>query len=266
MPKNIFKALTIAGSDSGGCAGIQADLKTFAAFGVHGMSVITAVTAQNTLGVTAVHRIPPSIVKAQAEAVLADIGAHAVKTGMITGAPMVMVIAEVIEKFRIRRFVLDPVMIAASGARLMLPGTRGPLCRRLMPLALVVTPNRHEAEILTHRTIRNMHDMHEAARMIHDFGSKYVYLKGGHLPGPAVDLIFDGRVFGEFYAERVRTRNLHGSGCTLASAICAGLAQGMSVEQAAGKAKEYITQALRHSFSIGKGPGPLGHFFASWGR
>jgi hydroxymethylpyrimidine/phosphomethylpyrimidine kinase len=264
MLKNISKALTIAGSDSGGCAGIQADLKTFGAFGVHGMSVITAVTAQNTLGVTAIQRMSPAIVDAQLEAVFSDIGAQAVKTGMIAGAALVKTIAVSLKKYRVKRLVVDPVMVATSGARLMPRGTQGPLCRHLMPLALVVTPNRQEAEILTGQPIENMAAMREAARRILDFGPRYVYLKGGHLQGPAVDLIYDGRTFCELYAERVRTRNLHGSGCTLAAALCAGLANGLSVEEAADQAKKYVTQALRNSLTIGHGPGPLGHFFAFW--
>ncbi len=266
MSKNICKALTIAGSDSGGCAGIQADLKTFAALGVHGSSVITAVTAQNTRGVLAIQRIRPALVEAQMEAVFEDIGAHAVKTGMIAGAALVKTIASSLFRYKVRKLVVDPVMVASSGARLMPPGTQGPLCRVLMPLATIITPNRQEAEILAGMAIRCMDDMKEAARRMIDFGPKYVYLKGGHLSGPATDLLFDGRIFCELHAERVRTRNLHGSGCTLASALCAGLAKGMSVESAAEQAKMYVTEALSHSLSIGQGPGPLGHFFSLWNR
>ncbi len=260
MKKKTVRALTVAGSDSGGCAGIQADLKTFAAFGIHGMSVLTAITAQNTMGVTAVQAVTPSLVEKQLQAVFSDMPPMAVKSGMISGPAQVRVISRLLEKYHIKKYVLDPVMIATSGARLMPVGTRNPICRQLMPLALIVTPNLHEAEVLAGRRITGLAGMREAARIIHDYGPAYVYIKGGHLSGPLVDLLFDGQNFCELYAPRIRTRNLHGSGCTLASAICAGLAKEQSVPEAISKAKEYISAAIERSYSVGKGPGPLGHF------
>jgi hydroxymethylpyrimidine/phosphomethylpyrimidine kinase len=260
MKKKVVRALTVAGSDSGGCAGIQADLKTFAAFGLHGMSVLTAITAQNTCGVTAVQSVSPSLLEAQLEAIFSDMPPQAVKSGMISSPIQVRVIARLLQKYRVKKYVLDPVMIATSGARLMPVGTQNPICRRLMPLSLVVTPNLYEAEILAGNRIPHLAAMREAARIIHDYGCAYVYIKGGHLPGPLVDVLFDGRNFCELYAPRIRTRNLHGSGCTLASAICAGLAKGQSVPDAVAKAKDYITVAIQRSYSVGKGPGPLGHF------
>jgi hydroxymethylpyrimidine/phosphomethylpyrimidine kinase len=266
MNMQIPKVLTIAGSDSGGCAGIQADLKTFAAFGTHGMSVLTAVTAQNTRGVTAIQQVRPAVIEAQIRAVMTDIGSAAIKSGMIPGAPAMRAVAACLREFRVSRYVLDPVMVATSGARLMSPGAESALVRHLFPLALVVTPNRYEAQILARRRIRTPAQAREAARAIHDLGPAFVLVKGGHLAGEATDLLFDGRDFELFSAPRLATANLHGAGCTLAAAIAACLAWGMGLRSAVEQAKRYVTQAGAHSFSVGRGPGPLGHFHRWWQR
>ena len=262
MKKTVSKALTIGGSDSGGCAGIQADLKTFLALKVHGMSVITAITAQNTRGLTATQSVMTRIISAQLEAVLVDIGAGAVKTGMIPGPKAVRVITDCLREFRVRRYVLDPVMFTTSGERLISDRSIRSLRCSLLPHALIITPNRGEAEVLAQRPVNSLHQVRDAASVIHDLGVAYVLVKGGHFPGPAVDILYDGRDFLEFSSPKVQTRNLHGTGCTLSAAITAYLAKGHELVDSVGKAKAYLDQALRSSFSVGKGPGPLGHL--SW--
>jgi hydroxymethylpyrimidine/phosphomethylpyrimidine kinase len=258
------KVLTIAGSDSGGCAGIQADLKTFAAFKTHGMSVVTAITAQNTRGVTAIQNVSPALIEAQIRAVLSDIGAAAVKSGMLPGAPAMRVVAACLREFDLSRYVLDPVMVATSGARLMLPGAEAALVRHLFPLALIVTPNRHEAEVLAGRRIRTLAQAKNAAQAIHELGPAFVLIKGGHFHGDAADLLFDGRNFEIYSAPREATAALHGAGCTLAAAIAACLARGMDIPTAVAESKRYVSGAIRHSYAVGKGPRPLGHFFRWW--
>jgi len=208
----IPKALTIAGSDSGGGAGIQADLKTFAALGVYGASAITAITAQNTRGVTAIHEVPPDVVAAQIRAVLEDIGADAVKTGMLSGAPIIAAVAGELRRFGMWRLVVDPVMVAKSGHHLLRPEAVQALREDLVPLAYVVTPNIPEAEVLVGRTLDDEAAIREAARKIREMGARHVVIKGGHRAGPAVDLWFDGRGFREFSAERVDTPHTHGTG------------------------------------------------------
>lgn len=257
--------MTIAGSDSGGGAGIQADLKTFAALGVYGTSVLTAITAQNTLGVTAVHEIPPAIVAAQIDAVVTDIGADAVKTGMLSSAPIIEVVAAKLREYRLPNVVVDPVMAAKSGDRLLREEAVTVLRDLLLPLATVVTPNLPEAEILVGRALSDADAVRRAAREIVALGPQAVVMKGGHASGDVVvDILFDGVSFFEYSAPRIDTSSTHGTGCTFASAIAAGLALGLSVQQAVAQAKEYVTAALRKAQPIGGGHGPVHHFYGFW--
>ncbi|MSQ21901.1 MAG: bifunctional hydroxymethylpyrimidine kinase/phosphomethylpyrimidine kinase [Dehalococcoidia bacterium] len=255
-------AMTIAGSDSGGGAGIQADLKTFAALGVYGTSAITAITAQNTLGVTAIHEAPVEIIAAQIDAILTDIGADAVKTGMFSSSAIIETVARELKRHGVTRLVVDPVMVAKGGRRLLREDAVEALRTRLLPLATVVTPNIPEAEVLAGMTIRTPQDAREAARKIVALGAKSVVVKGGHLSGTeATDLFYDGKQFREFTAQRVDTKNTHGTGCTFASAIAAGLAKGLALPEAIGQAKTYVIEAIRASLTIGSGHGPLNHFY-----
>src|SRR6267142_1160515 len=223
------KALTIAGSDSGGGAGIQADLKTFSAFRVFGMSVLTAVTAQNSVGVTGVHNLPPEFVARQIDAVLDDFGADAVKLGMLSTAPIIEVVAARLAAHRQAHVVVDPVMIAKSGDALLQPDARAALVERVLPLAEVVTPNLHEASALADMPVTTEKEMEEAARRIHARGPRHVLVKGGHLEGSATDILWDGRAFTRFPGPRLDSNNTHGTGCTLSAAIAAGLALGRSL-------------------------------------
>ncbi|MDP9364199.1 MAG: bifunctional hydroxymethylpyrimidine kinase/phosphomethylpyrimidine kinase [Chloroflexota bacterium] len=254
------KAMTIAGSDSGGGAGIQADLKTFAALGVYGTSALTAITAQNTRGVFAVAEVPEEVVAAQIDVVLEDIGTDAAKTGMLSGAAIVAVVAERLEAWGVEKLVVDPVMVAKGGDHLLQPNAVSALKRKLLPLALVVTPNAPEAAVLAGRPVATPEDAREAARAIADLGPRWVIVKGGHLPGEAVDVVFDGSAFSELRAERVDTRNTHGTGCTFASAIAAYLARGLAPEEAMAAAKLYLTEALRASYAVGEGHSGVNHF------
>jgi hydroxymethylpyrimidine/phosphomethylpyrimidine kinase len=258
--------MTIAGSDSGGGAGVQADLKTFAALGVYGTSALTAITAQNTVGVAAVHEIPTDVIAAQIDAVISDIGADAVKTGMLSSSAIVEVVAQELKRHQVQALVVDPVMVAKSGDPLLKQEAVEALRTKLVPLATVVTPNIPEAEVLTGLKIASYDDMHLAAKKIIEMGAQGVVVKGGHLEGPATDFFFDGSDFHQFTAPRIDTVNTHGTGCTFASAIAAGLAQGLSVFDAVSRAKEYVTEAIRQSFPIGQGHGPLNHFFKLWGQ
>lgn len=260
----IPKAMTIAGSDSGGGAGVQADLKTFAALGVYGASTLTAITAQNTVAVTTVHDIPTDVITAQIDAVLTDIGADAVKTGMLSSSDIIECVCEALEVHGVQRLVVDPVMIAKSGDALLREDAIGSLRTRLLPLAMVVTPNIPEAEALTETTIVSDADVRRAAEAIVGMGARSVVVKGGHREGPATDLFYDGKEFKEFTAPRFDTVNTHGTGCTFASAVAAGLARGMVVTDAVALAKDYVTEGIRHSFSIGQGHGPLNHFYRFW--
>jgi hydroxymethylpyrimidine/phosphomethylpyrimidine kinase len=262
--RRIPTAMTIAGSDSGGGAGIQADLKTFAALGVYGTSTLTAITAQNTIGVTGVHEIPTDIIAAQIEAVITDIGADAVKTGMLSSSAIVEVVAQELKRHRVEALVIDPVMVAKSGDPLLQKEAVEALRAELVPLAAVVTPNIPEAEVLTGLKITSQEDMRRAAEKIIQMGARGVVVKGGHLEGPASDLFYDGSRFQEFTAPRIDTKNTHGTGCTFASAIAAGLARGMNVIDSVAQAKEYVTEAIRRSFAIGQGHGPLSHFYKLW--
>lgn len=259
------RALTVAGSDSGGGAGIQADLKTFAAFGVYGTSAITAVTAQNTVGVTRVEVLPVEMVGAQIDAVISDIGTDAVKTGMLASAAIVRAVAAKIKEHRLEKVVVDPVMVAASGDRLLQETAIETYKTDLMPLATVLTPNIPEAEALCGIKIKNQMGMRAAAKLIQRMGPRYVLVKGGHLEGEeSIDILFDGSRFMDFPSERIRTTSTHGTGCTLSSAIAAGLAHGRPVEEAVAVAKVYITEALRNAFPVGRGRGPVSHLYAWW--
>jgi hydroxymethylpyrimidine/phosphomethylpyrimidine kinase len=262
--KHIPKALTIAGSDSGAGAGIQADLKTFAALGVYGTSAITAITAQNTLGVSKVFALSPALVAAQIEAVVTDIGAHALKTGMLANSRIIATVAEKIRHHGLQNLVVDPVMIAKSGDLLLRKDAILALKSSLIPLATVVTPNLPEAEELTGMRVATQVHMREAARRILAMGARSVIMKGGHRRGPAIDLFHDGKKFRELRGRRIRTRHTHGTGCTFSAAITAYLASGIKVERAAILAKRYINQAIRQAFAIGAGHGPVHHFFRLW--
>ncbi|OPY05041.1 MAG: Hydroxymethylpyrimidine/phosphomethylpyrimidine kinase [Syntrophaceae bacterium PtaB.Bin038] len=254
------RVLTIAGSDSGGGAGIQADLKTITALGGFGMSVVTALTAQNTLGVQGVYDIPVEFIEAQFDSVAGDIGVDAAKTGMLSSTAIIRCVAKKIRQYRIRRLVVDPVMVAKGGSPLLREEARGTLIRDLIPLAAVVTPNIPEAEVLTGMRITKKDHMKKAALLIRKLGAKNVVVKGGHLEGDAADLLFDGKSFHEFAAKRIDTKHTHGTGCTFASAVATGLAQGFGVLEAVGRAKEYVTEAIRFGFAIGGGRGPTNHF------
>jgi hydroxymethylpyrimidine/phosphomethylpyrimidine kinase len=255
-------ALTIAGSDSGGGAGIQADLKTFAAHGVFGTSAITAITAQNTVGVTAVFPLPADLVTAQIEAVASDIGLHAVKTGMLATAAIVEAVAAAIAGLDLPPVVVDPVMIAKSGDRLLEPEAVAALTTELIPRAFVVTPNIPEAEALSGLSIPTVKEARRAARRIREMGPQAVVIKGGHLEGPeVVDLIWDGHDMIELRSPRIDSASTHGTGCTFASAIAANLALGHLLREAVERAKTYVSGAIRHAPAIGKGHGPLDHFW-----
>lgn len=252
--------LTLAGSDSGGGAGIQADLKAISALGGYGLSVITALTAQNTLGVQGIHPVPAEFVGTQCDAVFTDIGVDAAKTGMLAEAEIIRVVAQKLRAYRIEKIVVDPVMIAKGGARLLKEEAQHALITELLPLAYVVTPNLYEAEALTRIPIATPHDMQTAARIIHRMGASYVIIKGGHLPGDkACDLLYDGERFHDVVAERIDTQDTHGTGCTFSAAIATGLAQGKDVLEAVTQAKQYLTTAIRFALHIGHGHGPVHH-------
>ena len=257
-------ALTIAGSDSGGGAGIQADLKTFAAHGVYGTSAITAITAQNTLGVTAVHTVPADMVTAQIEAVITDIGVDAAKTGMLATAAIVEAVAAAIETFEIPRVVIDPVMIATNGDRLLEDEAVRALRAELLGRAFLVTPNTMEAEVLAGMSITSPRDAATAARRIHELGPTAVIVKGGHLPGPEViDVLYDGHELIELRSPRIDSHQTHGTGCTFGAAITANLALGLTLRHATRSAQVYVANAIRSATRIGRGHGPLNHF---WGK
>lgn len=256
--------LTVAGSDSGGGAGIQADLKTITLLGSYGASVITALTAQNTRGVAGIHGIPPEFVAEQMEAVLSDIPIDVVKTGMLHSEETIAVVAERLALHGKRFSIVDPVMVAKGGAALSSPAALRTLKERLLPITYLVTPNIPEAEKLTGLTIGNEEDMAEAARSLHRLGARNVLVKGGHLAeGTAVDILYDGSAFQRFPVPRILTKNTHGTGCTLASAIAAFLARGEPLPTAVARAKEFITHAIRLALPMGKGHGPVNHFLAA---
>lgn len=255
----VARVLTIAGSDSGGGAGIQADLKTITTLGGFGMSVITALTAQNTLGVHGIHEIPNDFIEKQFDAVATDIGVDAAKTGMLSSSGIMDIVAKKIEQYGIERLVVDPVMVAKGGAMLIRQEAKQTLIEKLLPLAFVITPNIPEAEELTGMRIATVDDMKKAAAAIHGMGARNVFLKGGHMTGDALDVLYDGTNFHQFVSERIDTKNTHGTGCTTSAAIATGLAQGMDVYEAIGRAKEYISAAIRSALAIGGGHGPTNH-------
>ena len=260
-------AMTIAGSDSGGGAGIQADLKTFAALGVYGTSVLTAITAQNTQGVTGIHEVPVEMVRAQIEAVISDIGADAVKTGMLSSTESITAVAEEVRRLGLNTLVVDPVMVAKGGDRLLREDAVEALRTKLLPLATVVTPNGPEAEVLTGVKVRTLEEARVAAERIVEMGARSVVVKGGHLTGgEAIDIFYDGTTVRELKAPRIDTKNTHGTGCTFGSAIAAALAKGLALEDAVGRAKEYVTEAIRTNLDVGHGHGPLNHFYQLWGK
>ncbi|MEA3417331.1 MAG: bifunctional hydroxymethylpyrimidine kinase/phosphomethylpyrimidine kinase [Thermodesulfobacteriota bacterium] len=259
----INRILTIAGSDSGGGAGIQTDLKTITVLGGFGMSVITALTAQNTLGVQGIYGVPENFVEKQFDSVATDIGIDAAKTGMLANSRIIKVIAEKIKEYKIDILVVDPVMVAKGGAPLIENEAKQSLIEELLPLAFVITPNIPEAEVLSKIKISSVDDMKKSAKIIHSLGAKNVVVKGGHLAGDAVDILYDGKKFHEFISERIDTENTHGTGCTYSAAIATFLAKkekGKSVFEAVKAAKEYITEVLRFSLHIGRGHGPTNHF------
>lgn len=254
-------ALTIAGSDSGAGAGIQADLKTFAALGVYGVTVLTAVTAQNTIGVRAVEEIEPHIVTAQLDAVAEDFSIAALKTGMLANVSIITAVAAGVRRHRLSHIVVDPVMVAKSGDRLLREEAVSALRTLVLPLADLVTPNLPEAEVLAGRPIHSIADRVEAARAIIQLGARAVVIKGGHAEDdPVLDLLVEASAVHEFRAPRIRTTSTHGTGCTFSAAITAGLAQGLEPRAAVAQAKRYVSLALERAEPLGHGHGPLGHF------
>ena len=266
--RRVPRVMTIAGSDSGGGAGIQADLKTFAALGVYGASALTAITAQNTLGVTAVQEVSLDVIAAQIDAVVSDIGVDAVKVGMLSSAEIVELVADKVGEHSLPNLVVDPVMVATSGDRLLKDSAVESLRSSLIPLAAVVTPNLAEAEVLTGRRPGTIEEMKDAAARIADLGARTVLVKGGHLEdapqGQAVDVLYDGGTFHLLADSWIDTKNTHGTGCTLSSGIAAGLAHGWPVLEAVAAAKAYLTAGLRAAFPVGQGHGPPSHLFAWW--
>lgn len=259
------RALTIAGSDSGGGAGIQADLKTFHSLGVYGMTVITALTAQNTRGVQGIYDVDPSFIARQFESVLSDIGCDGVKTGMLSTPGVIREVAKSIRRFRIGNLVVDPVMVAKGGARLLREDAVSSLVEDLLPLSLIVTPNAEEAAILADRAVNTVEEMKDAARTIHSLGPRYVLVKGGHVD-PEGTTVHDV-LFGEngalevFESKRVDARHTHGTGCTLSAAITGHLALGRPVREAVARGRDYLTGALRAAKPLGQGIGPVNHLW-----
>jgi hydroxymethylpyrimidine/phosphomethylpyrimidine kinase len=254
-------ALTVAGSDSGGGAGIQADLKTFAALGVHGTSAITAITAQNTINVDAIFELPIAIIVAQIDAVAGDLGVAAAKTGMLASSRIIEAVASSIERHRIEKLVVDPVMVAKGGAKLLRDDAIEALRSRLLPLAAIITPNLPEAEVILGRRIRTVDDRREAARDLVALGPRAAVVKGGHAYDDVTDVYWDGSAMVELPGVRVATLNTHGSGCVFSAAIAAGLAKGFEPLDAVRQAKEFISAAIEHSLEIGHGHGPVNPMF-----
>lgn len=253
--------LTIAGSDSSGGAGVQADLKTFSAIGTYGMSVITAITAQNTMGVFDVEELSRNIIKEQMKAVFEDIMPKAVKIGMVSSPEIILEIVDNLKKYKPETIVVDPVMISKSGYSLLRPEAKENLIKYLIPIAYLITPNVPEAEEITGMKIETVEDMKKAGQIILNLGPKYVLMKGGHLNGDCVDILIGKDLFEVFEGERIDRKNTHGTGCTISSAITSHLALGYDIKEAVRLSKEYITEAIRHSFDIGKGVGPVHHFY-----
>ena len=254
--------LTIAGSDPSGGAGIQADLKTLSANNVFGMSVLTSITAQNTCGVSSVFHLPSSIIQAQLDAIFSDISVKTIKTGMLATVEIITTVSRALATQHSEHLVIDPVMVAKGGHVLLEDEAISTLKDKLCPQATLITPNIHEAEVLSGITIQTLAEARNAAKIIHQLGCQYVLITGGHLSEqPGTDLLYDGRFFRMFKAEYIQTEHTHGTGCTLASAIAAQLAKGKSMTDAIEAAKSYTTEAIRHGFSLGQGHGPTDHFY-----
>lgn len=255
-------ALTIAGSDCSGGAGIQADLKTFSAHGVFGMSAIVSVVAENTSRVIRIHDVPPSIIEDQIDAVFEDIGVDAVKIGMLSSPACMLAVAAKLRQYAPQYVVIDPVMYAKNGCALMEPSAIDTLIREVLPFASVLTPNIPETEKIAGMKIESTQDMEAAAKVICSMGCKHVLVKGGHAVGDALDVLFDGSEFSYYRAARIPTKNTHGTGCTYSSAIASQLACGKPMREAVRCAKDYVTTAIAHALSIGKGNGPTHHFYS----
>ncbi len=257
----IYKALTIAGSDNGGGAGIQADLKAFSAFGVYGMSAITSLTAQNTVSVYAIYDSPGQFVYNQIKVIAEDIGIDAAKTGMLSNEDIIINTARAIKDFKIQKLVVDPVMIAKSGDKLLKDSAIEALIKEIIPLALVITPNADEARVFTGIEIKTIEDMRICAKIISNLGAKYVVLKGGHLPfeNKVVDIIYYDNNFIELTYPFVNSKNTHGTGCTFSAAITANLAKGKDVIKSIRIARAYVQYAIENGLDIGTGHGPVGH-------
>jgi hydroxymethylpyrimidine/phosphomethylpyrimidine kinase len=255
------KVLTIAGSDCSGGAGIQADLKTFSALGVFGMSVIVSVVAENTSRVIDIQDVLPDMIEKQIDAVFEDIDVDAVKIGMLSTPQCMEVVAGKLRQYNPRNVVIDPVMYAKNGCPLMQPTSIDTLIKTIIPLADVLTPNIPEAEKIADMEIKTYTDMESAAKKIQSMGCKAVIIKGGHAVGDATDILYDGNKIYYYKASRIDTKNTHGTGCTFSSAIAAQLSEGLSVENAVSRAKEYVTTAITHALPIGKGYGPTHHFY-----
>ncbi len=251
------RVLTIAGSDSGAGAGIQADLKAITLLGGYGMTVVTAVTAQNTVGVQAIYEIPVRFVERQIDSVLSDIGADAIKTGMLVSREIIEVVSRKIKQYNVKTVVVDPVMVSKHGRFLLRKDAQDALVRKLIPLAWVITPNLAEASTLTGLNVSSLKEMKEAARLIHELGARHVVMKGGHLKGMPVDLLYDGKNYHELKGPRVPSENTHGTGCAFASAIATHLASGDRVDEAVKKAKIFVTMAIESGLRLGKGTGPV---------
>ena len=255
------KVLTIAGSDCSGGAGIQADLKTFSAHGLFGMSVVVSVVAENTSRVIDIQDVTPDMIKKQIDAIFEDIAVDAVKIGMLSTPECMKAVAEKLVQYKPENIVIDPVMYAKNGCPLMAETAVDSLIEFIIPLADVLTPNIPEAEKIIGKSITNIEEMEAAAREIYEMGCKGVIIKGGHREGSALDVLYDGNEFTHFETERIDTKNTHGTGCTFSSAITSGLALGLSLKEAVARAKEYVTTAIKHSLEIGKGNGPTNHFY-----
>ena len=256
------KVLTIAGSDCSGGAGIQADLKTFSALGVFGMSVIVSVVAENTKRVIDIQDITPDMIKKQIDAVFEDIDVDAVKVGMLSKPDCMEAVAQKLKQYNPKNVVIDPVMYAKGGCPLMAPDSIDFFIKEVIPCAFIITPNIPEAEEISRMKINSVSDMKKACEIIYDLGPKNVLIKGGHFTGDAEDILFDGKNFESFKSKRINTKNTHGTGCTLSSAIASKLALGKSSIEAVSEAKNYITTAIEHSLAIGKGHGPTNHFYS----
>lgn len=256
-------ALTIAGSDSGGGAGIQADLKTFTAHCVYGASVITSVTAQNTMSVNGILNVEPKFVALQIDSVMEDIGADAVKTGMLANEAIVNAVSDKLREYGIDKLVVDPVMISKAGDPLLEKEAEKALIQNLLPLAYIITPNIPEAEVITGLKIHSIETMQKCCELIKSMGPKYVLIKGGHIDwsNETTDILYDGVKHISFTSQRIDTKNTHGTGCTYSASICALLARGLNVVKAVEQSKKYVAEAIARSFNIGKGYGPLNHFW-----